>query len=160
MDELTFSIIIPVWNCAFYIRSCLDSVLNQSYQNIEVLIVDDGSEEDIETLVKTFQDDRIFYYRLPHSNANVARNYGIRKARDKYIAMLDADDIWKSDHLADCIHVLKQTGADGLYGDLLVRYESGREIEITAEPVRGAVPKRTMFCLLELVPFQTPSPEF
>lgn len=125
------SVVIPVYNHGDKLLETVNSVLDQTHVHTEVLVIDDGSEEDINALLDTLQDNRIFYYRLPHNNANVSRNYGIRKAKGKYIAMLDADDLWKPDHLADCIKTLKQTGADGLYGDLLIRYESGRETKIT-----------------------------
>lgn len=126
------SVVIPVYNNGDRILDTVGSVLDQTHLHTEILIIDDGSEEDIAALLKTLHDDRIIYYRLSHTNANVSRNFGIQKATGKYIAMLDADDIWKPDHLTDCINVLKQTGADGLYGDLLVRYESGKEVKITA----------------------------
>lgn len=125
------SVVIPVYNQGEKLMATLNSVLNQTHINIEVLVVDDGSEEDIECTVKTLHDDRIHYYRLPHRNANVSRNYGIQMAKGKYVAMLDADDLWEINHLADCIKTLKQTGADGLYGDLILRYTSGKEIKVT-----------------------------
>jgi glycosyltransferase involved in cell wall biosynthesis len=99
----------------------LESVLAQIYSNLEVLVVDDGSTVDIEGVVRKPGDGRLSYHRLPHTNANVARNYGITLATGKYIAMLDADDLWLPNHVDECIRKIKETGADAVYGSLVVR---------------------------------------
>lgn len=122
------SVVIPAYNYPELLKNTLESVVRQSFSNIEILVIDDGSEEDLSSVVNLLNDERICYYKLEHTNANVARNYGISKSKGKYIAMLDADDIWCKNHLEDCIHSLQN--ADGLYGSIIIKPENS-EIENT-----------------------------
>ncbi|MDO5556578.1 MAG: glycosyltransferase family 2 protein, partial [Clostridia bacterium] len=124
------SIVIPVYNGVEYLHNTLLSAVRQTYNNIEIIIVDDGSEEDIESLVKSFDDNRIMYYRLSHKNADSARNFGINISKGMYIAMLDSDDIWESNHLCDCMELLLKEGADGLYGSLILYNKFTKENKI------------------------------
>lgn len=136
MEEKLISVVIPVYNQIQTIENTISSVLNQTYVNIEVIVVDDGSEIDIESVVKKRVDIRISYYKIEHRNANVARNYGISMSKGEYIAMLDADDIWMPGHLADCLTMLENSSADGVYGSLIIRnILSGEEhIHVVSEP--------------------------
>ena len=118
----TVSVIIPVYNGEKTIVDTLSSVLKQTYSNFEVIIVDDGSDNPMESFLPPLIDDnRINIYRTERSNANVARNYGIGKSKGDYIAMLDADDYWLENHLQDCLALLRESNADGLYGSLFLR---------------------------------------
>ena len=104
------------------IINTLTGVLGQSYTSFEIIIVDDGSDNPVEQFIALYlKDDRIRVFRTAHSNANVARNYGIMKCRGEYIAMLDADDCWLENHLRDCLALLQESGADGLYGSIFLR---------------------------------------
>lgn len=114
------SIIIPCYNqCTTLIRA-LKSVYSQTYPYWEIVCIDDGSEEDIYSLVRQFGENRVTYYHLPHGNANIARNYGILHCSGEYIAMLDADDEWESNHLELSLNKLEETGADGVYGSVII----------------------------------------
>ncbi|PEK30768.1 glycosyl transferase [Bacillus toyonensis] len=94
------SIITPVYNSEEYIEFTIKSVLNQTYSNWEMLIVDDCSKDDTEEVINKFKDPRIKYFKLEkNSGAAVARNEALKRARGKYIAFLDADDMWKPDKL-------------------------------------------------------------
>ena len=92
------SVIIPVYNAAAYLRETIDSVLAQSYPNIEVLVVDDGSTEDLSRIVAAY-GDRVRYVRKPNGGPASARNLGIRMTLADYIAFLDADDVWEPEKL-------------------------------------------------------------
>lgn len=86
------SVVIPTYNGEKTLLNMLFGVLNQTYSNLEVIVVDDGSENSVELfLQEKIHDDRIKVYRIEHSNANVARNFGIRKSKGEYIAMIDAE---------------------------------------------------------------------
>ncbi|GHT70554.1 hypothetical protein FACS1894155_06460 [Bacteroidia bacterium] len=95
------SVIIPVYNPDESVLETIQSVLNQTYENFELIVVDDGSDFDVTTIIQQFNDSRIFFYKLEHKNANIARNYGILISSGLYIAMLDSDDIWMENHLED-----------------------------------------------------------
>ena len=122
------SVIIPLYNNRHTIERAVCSALSQSYTKIEVLVVDDGSEDNGLALVESMDDPRVRCYRLPHRNADVARNYGITHCHGTYIAMLDADDEWKENHLASSLDVLRKKKADGVYGSLILRGETDQEV--------------------------------
>ena len=116
------SVIIPVYNGEKTLLETLSSVLKQTYSHFEVIIVDDSSDRPVESFIRPLIEDyRIRIYRTERSNANIARNYGIRKSKGDYIAMLDADDYWMENHLRDCLSLLQESKADGLYGSLFLR---------------------------------------
>lgn len=131
-ENSCISVVLPLYNNRHTIERAVFSVLSQSYSNLEIIIVDDGSEDDGLALVERMEDSRIQCYRLPHQNANVARNYGIAHSHGAYIAMLDADDEWKENHLACSLEVLRKEKADGVYGSLIVRGKNDRVVTTRA----------------------------
>lgn len=89
------SVIIPVYNCGDYIKETIDSVLNQTYSNFEVIIVDDCSTDNTSSVIKSFNSNKIKYFRLDiNSGAAIARNNAIHYSTGTYLAFLDADDLW------------------------------------------------------------------
>ncbi|MCH4896296.1 glycosyltransferase family 2 protein [Marinilabiliaceae bacterium JC040] len=96
------SVIIPVYNSAKTIRETLNSVIKQTYDNIEVIIIDDCSTDETVKIILDFAkiDTRINLFSLDYnSGAAVARNYGINKAKGQYLAFIDSDDLWLKDKL-------------------------------------------------------------
>lgn len=87
------SIILPTFNCKLYISNSINSILNQSYKNFEFLIIDDGSTDGTQDLVKNFSDRRIKYIRNDHQGLSKSLNFGLRIAQYDLIARMDADDI-------------------------------------------------------------------
>jgi len=90
------SVVIPTYNNAKYIAECIDSVLNQTYKNIEIIIVDDGSTDNTEEVVAPFLNayKNIIYKKIENSKSPTARNVGIAMANGEYISAIDSDDIW------------------------------------------------------------------
>jgi glycosyltransferase involved in cell wall biosynthesis len=89
------SIILPTYNRAYLLKRAIRSILNQTYKNFELIIVDDGSTDNTEEVVEDFHDERIRYIACKkHRGANAARNAGIKLAEGEYIAFQDDDDIW------------------------------------------------------------------
>jgi glycosyltransferase involved in cell wall biosynthesis len=97
-----FSIIIPLYNKEDYIENTIKSVINQSFKDFEIIIVNDGSTDESLNILKKINDSRIKIYSNANSGLAYSRNYGIKKATAQYIALLDADDLWTNDYLA-CI---------------------------------------------------------
>ena len=95
------SIIMPSYNTDKYIAESIESVLSQTYQNWELIIVDDCSTDNTDTVVQKFiNDSRILYFKNKHNNgAAFSRNYGLKVAKGKWIAFLDSDDLWTPDKL-------------------------------------------------------------
>lgn len=91
----TVSVIIPTYNRAHLVGRAIQSVLEQTYQNFEIIVVDDASTDDMEEVVKGFSDQRIHYFRHEQNKGGgAARNTGVKKARGDFIAFLDSDDEW------------------------------------------------------------------
>lgn len=90
------SVIIPVYNSAAYIGNTIESVLNQSFEDFELLLIDDGSKDRTRQEIQSFQerDRRIKYFYKENGGVSSARNWGIREAQGDYISFLDSDDLW------------------------------------------------------------------
>ncbi|MGQ3686254.1 MAG: glycosyltransferase family 2 protein [Candidatus Loosdrechtia sp.] len=110
------SVIIPAYNAEAYIEQTLDSVLAQTYKNIEVIVTDDGSQDKTVQIVESImqRDDRVTLLRQSNSGVAAARNLAIEKSRGEFIAPIDADDIWyprKIEKQVDCmLHAGESTG--------------------------------------------------
>jgi glycosyltransferase involved in cell wall biosynthesis len=87
------SVVMPAYNASKYIAQAIESVLNQSYRNFKLIIVDDGSTDNTKDVVAGFKDDRIKYYRKENGGASSARNFAIGKSEGSFIVILDADDM-------------------------------------------------------------------
>jgi glycosyltransferase involved in cell wall biosynthesis len=94
-----YSILIPVYNGAKYIEKCLDSVLDQSYEDYEVIIVNDGSTDNTEEIIKRYQSKRLRYYKKKNGGVSDARNYCISKVKSDYFTFVDSDDYISRDML-------------------------------------------------------------
>lgn len=94
------SIVMPAYNSEKFIHEAIQSVLNQTYQNWELLIVDDCSTDNTIQIINSFKDNRIHYFTLKeNSGAAVARNYAIERTKGEYMAFLDSDDLWHPEKL-------------------------------------------------------------
>lgn len=110
MTQDLVSIITPCYNGSKYVAETIESVLAQTYQNWEMLIVDDGSKDNSAEIIRNYaeKDTRIRLIQQPNGGSANARNHGIREAQGQYIALLDADDLWKPDFLAEQIAFMKE----------------------------------------------------
>lgn len=100
------SVIITVYNGEKNIVEAIDSILNQSFSNFELIIINDGSIDSTEKLIKGIRDERIKYHKLSNRGAAAARNSGIQLSLGKYICILDADDIALKDRLKEQVRFL------------------------------------------------------
>jgi glycosyltransferase involved in cell wall biosynthesis len=95
MKTPTISVIIPTYNREKLIIKALESVLNQTYTDFEILVIDDASTDNTESEIKKLNNDKIIYYKLDKNGGQcIARNFGIKRANGKFIAFLDSDDEW------------------------------------------------------------------
>lgn len=96
-----FSVIIPLYNKKLSIEDTIKSVLNQSFENFEIIVVNDGSTDDSLSVVNKIKDERIKVFTKKNAGVSSARNYGIDRARYEWIAFLDGDDFWFENHLEE-----------------------------------------------------------
>lgn len=105
------SIIMPSWNTERFIAEAIQSVIDQTYQNWELLIVDDCSTDNTDEVVASFKDDRIkYFHNEKNSGAALTRNRAMREARGEWIAFLDSDDLWMPEKLEKQIAFMKDNG--------------------------------------------------
>lgn len=108
---MMISVIIPVYNTDKFLKKCLDSIINQTYIDFEVIMVDDGSTDNSANICKSFvnKDSRFKYFYKENGGSSSARNLGLRKAKGDYVAFIDSDDYIDSDYL----EVLSEGCKDG-----------------------------------------------
>ena len=112
---MLISIIIPVYNSKKYIEKCIDSLINQSYKNIEIIIIDDGSRDKSPSICRKLskKDKRIKVFSKMNGGTSSARNYGIKKSTGDYITFIDNDDYWDDkESLKRIVKQLKESNAD------------------------------------------------
>ena len=130
------TVVIPTYNRAALLVETIDSVLRQSFADLEIVVCDDGSTDDTAARVRSF-DPRVRYLRLAHTGRPGApRNRGIAAARGELIAFLDDDDLWETEKLARQVELLDRTGANLVYTDRRLLFEDGAR----SEPVDSAAP--------------------
>lgn len=116
-----FSVVIPYYKKRQYIKRCIDSVLAQSCQDFEIILVDDGSNDDIYTFCKEKYDDIVKCVKQENQGVSAARNKGIGIAKYEYIAFLDADDSWAESYLEIIKNVILQEGNVKIIGSNYTR---------------------------------------
>ncbi len=109
MENPLVSVIIPTYNRAPVLKEAINSVLQQTYKNLEIIVIDDGSKDDTENIINDFNDKRIIYIRQDHKGAPSAKNEGIQNSKGKYIAFLDSDDIWLPQKIKSQLSVFKNS---------------------------------------------------
>ncbi len=116
MQDALVSVVIPTYNRKDTILRCLETVLLQTYKNIEVIVVDDGSTDETYKLFENYPDKRVRYVRYsPNRGACYARNYGATMSKGEYIAFQDSDDEWVFEKIERQIYFLKETKADFVF---------------------------------------------
>lgn len=112
MDKI--SIVIPVYNAEKYLRECLDSVADQTYSNIEVIMVNDGSKDGSEQICREYEqkDDRFHLISGPNHGASGARNIGLKRVTGDYVAFIDSDDWYDLDYLEYLLNGARKANAD------------------------------------------------
>ena len=125
------SIIMPTYNCGRFIHESIDSVLSQTYRNWELLIVDDCSTDETEAIMRSYTDPRIRYMRNEQNmGAAMTRNRALREAKGRYIAFLDADDLWLPQKLERQLAFMQQNGYAFTYHDYIEIDEDSKPIGV------------------------------
>lgn len=124
------SIITPCYNGGKYISATINSVLSQTYEDWEMIIVDDGSADDSADIVKGFakEDSRIILIQQENAGSAAARNNGIRHAKGRFIALLDADDLWDPDFLRQQLRFMNRKKTICVFSSYRRIDEEGKEI--------------------------------
>lgn len=116
--ESLVSIVFPVYNCEKYLERCVDSVRNQTYQRIELILVDDGSKDSSATIIKKYMDIdcRVIGIFQDNQGPSVARNTGMQNAQGEYIMFIDSDDYVDCDYVEQYITAISEKKYDIVMG--------------------------------------------
>ena len=175
MENELISIIVPIYNVEKYLQQCLDSILNQTYQNFECLLINDGSPDHSADICREYavKDSRFKYFEKENGGLSDARNYGIIQSKGSYLTFVDSDD-WLDSHYIETLYELMiKHNADisvacygafdeekGVflffaYGDEYEKIYSGREVveqlpkfeggDLTFQTSWGILSKRELF---------------
>ena len=152
------SVITASYNCAKFIEESIKSVLNQTYDNLELIIVDDCSTDNTEEIVNEYikKDSRIKFYRLNNnSGAAVARNKGLDEATGRFIAFLDSDDIWDKQKLEKQINFMQTNNYGFSFTSYRLIDENGgllnKEIRVPNEITYKKLLKNTIIGCLTVI---------
>lgn len=114
MEESLISIIVPIYNIENCIKRCINSILRQTYTNLEILLINDGSTDNSKKICEEYaeKDGRIKVYTKPNGGLSDARNYGIERSTGEYITTIDGDDFVKETYIENLYNLLVQNDAD------------------------------------------------
>ena len=127
--EPLVSVVLPTFNRAGLLGRAIQSVLDQTYRTLELLVVDDGSTDDTAAVVARIADDRLRYLSQPANRGQAAaRNEGVRRARGEFVSFQDSDDVWLPDRLARLMAAFATAGPriGVVYSDMLRVWRDGR----------------------------------
>ncbi|AHM58646.1 hypothetical protein D770_01860 [Flammeovirgaceae bacterium 311] len=131
------SVLIPLYNSASYIADAIKSVLNQSWQNLEVIIVDDGSTDVSLDIAEKFISDKVSIYKQQNKGACAARNLAFEHASGDYIQYLDADDILHPEKISTQVALVQQYGKHVLLSAKWAKFKDSTQLEEVLFPTRG-----------------------
>lgn len=148
MDKV--SVIVPVYRVEQYLQRCVDSLLKQTYSNIEIILIDDGSPDNCGALCDALaqKDARIVVVHQPNQGVSAARNHGLDIMTGEWVCFCDADDWYAEDYIEQMYHCAQQTGADYLICDYYLASESGPMLASNSAGAltTGCDPKMVVAC--------------
>lgn len=129
------SVLVAVYNGEQYIKECIESIINQTFTDLEIIVIDDASTDNTASIVKSIKDERIFIYtNEKNSGPFVSANTGLALAKGKYIARLDADDVSHRDRFEKQIEFLEKTGYELVGSNLQIIDENGKKTNQIINP--------------------------
>lgn len=134
-----FSIIFPVYNREAYLKEALDSILSQSFQDFELIAIDDGSEDRSIEILKNYSSlfSNFFLITQHHLGVSEARNAGLKQARGKYLCFVDSDDLLTPNYLQDFYSVISQTQANVIKNTSMIKFRSNTPPSISQSQIRN-----------------------
>ncbi|MBO4601350.1 MAG: glycosyltransferase [Bacilli bacterium] len=124
------SVVVPVYNSSKYLNKCIDSLINQTFNDIEFIIINDGSTDDSEDIIKSYNDERIKYIKQTNKGIGKTRNYGVSIASGDYIMFIDSDDYIDYDCVEKMYNKAIETDSDLIVSDFFKDIQ-GKLIKIT-----------------------------
>lgn len=128
MNKPLISIILPIYNVEAYLPTCMESIFNQTYSNLEIIMVDDGSKDNCSKMCDEYakMDSRVIVYHKVNGGLSDARNYGIKRAKGKYITCIDPDDYVDIDYIEYLYNLLEKFKVSLSVCQHRVKYDNGK----------------------------------
>ena len=138
-ENALISVIVPIYKVERYLNKCLDSIVNQTYKELEIILVDDGSPDGCPKICDEWglKDSRIKVIHKANAGLGLARNSGLEVATGKYVVFVDSDDYAELTMIENLYHCLLKTNADTVIGGF--RRKKGEHIEIRENEFAGNV---------------------
>lgn len=132
------SVIVPVYNIEMYIQKCMDSVLEQDYKEIELIIIDDGSSDRTGEICKKYAeiDARVFYVKKENEGQGIARTMGLQLAKGEYVMFVDGDDWLEDGAIRNLVCIAEKEDADIVVGDMWYVYNDGENLRKEYSKIR------------------------
>lgn len=130
MSDPLVSVVIATYNAARFVSEAVASVLGQTFQDLELHVIDDGSTDNTSSALRQFEADRRFHYHYQDNQGQArAKNAGIRLSKGRFVAFLDADDLWKPSKLEQQLPAFQDSDVGVVYSDVIYIDECGRELQ-------------------------------
>ena len=130
MNKKDISIIVPIYNAEKYLNKCIDSIINQTKKELEIILINDGSTDNSETIIKKYDDKRIKYFKNKNQGIGKTRNFGIDKATGKYIMFLDSDDFLELNACEKMYEKAEKEELDIVVCDYYRYFDNGKKEEV------------------------------
>jgi len=127
---IKFSVVISIYNKEKQLQNTIASVLNQTYSNFEVIVINDGSTDNSLNLLKQITDTRLRIIDQPNQGASAARNQGIKDAKNNFIALLDGDDIWLPNYLEDMTKVIELHSREHVFASAIANTYNSKIVPV------------------------------
>lgn len=148
------SIIIPCYNAEKTIKRCLESVISQTYKNIEIVIINDGSTDKTDSIIKKYiNDNRIKYYNRSNHGIGKTRNFGIKEATGEYITFLDSDDYLPNDAIDNLYKLAQKNKLDLVVSDYYVDNKNIKSEKIKSFPITNVKNNPNLIFDINLAPW-------
>lgn len=148
------SIIIPCYNAEKTIKRCLESVISQTYKNIEIVIINDGSTDKTDSIIKKYiNDSRIKYYNRNNHGIGKTRNFGIKEATGEYITFLDSDDYLPNDAIDNLYNFAQKNKLDLVVSDYYVDNKNIKSEKIKSFPITNIKNNPNLIFDINLAPW-------
>jgi len=122
-------IIVPIYNAEKYLKKCIDSLVSQTKKEIEIILINDGSTDSSEEIIKNYKDKRIKYFKNKNQGIGKTRNFGIEKANGKYLLFVDSDDYIDKTTCEKLYNKMEKDSLDLLVYDFYREFDNGKKIE-------------------------------
>ena len=150
-----YSIIIPVYNTEAYLKKCLDSIINQTYKDFEIIVVNDGTKDNSQNIIDMYVDKYECVKSIVQENQglSVARNNGIKKARGKYFLVLDSDDYLPNDAIDNLYKLAQKNKLDLVVSDYYVDNKNIKSEKIKSFPITNVKNNPNLIFDINLAPW-------